>query len=265
LGQQKGLYLSRVIVSPAIYKIYETCPRQYQFFREYKFIPSRSADTFIGLLVHQTIERIHRIVLDGQLLTITQERLRELFEQTYYFLSQVKMRPVDEREKEKAYKQVENYFYNNQYEMYDLKNAEEHIAIMKDQYILTGQVDIVMEHNGRREVWDLKASNRPELGSLSLEQYERQLYMYAHSMEKRDKVKSERLVLYWTEEPLKEDALMSFKYQPEKAEKYIDDFEKVVMNIQKKNFAVTVLPEACICKKCDMRNLCMREGLIERC
>ena len=37
-------------------KIYETCPRQYQFFREYDFTPSRSAVIFFGLLVHQSIE-----------------------------------------------------------------------------------------------------------------------------------------------------------------------------------------------------------------
>jgi DNA helicase-2/ATP-dependent DNA helicase PcrA len=48
-------------------KIYETCPRQYQFFRDYAFTPSRSAVIFFGLLVHQTIEEIHRIALDGKL------------------------------------------------------------------------------------------------------------------------------------------------------------------------------------------------------
>ena len=47
-------------------KVYETCPRQYQFFREYDFTPSRSAVIFFGLLVHQTIEEIHRLVLDGK-------------------------------------------------------------------------------------------------------------------------------------------------------------------------------------------------------
>ena len=51
-------------------KIYETCPRQYRFFREYDFTPSRSAVIFFGLLVHQTIEEIHRIALDGNLDTI---------------------------------------------------------------------------------------------------------------------------------------------------------------------------------------------------
>jgi DNA helicase-2/ATP-dependent DNA helicase PcrA len=42
-------------------KVYETCPRQYQFFREYDFTPSRSAVIFFGLLVHQTIELDNRV------------------------------------------------------------------------------------------------------------------------------------------------------------------------------------------------------------
>ena len=46
-------------------KLYETCPRQYQFYREYDFTPSRSAVIFFGLLVHETIEEIHRLVMDG--------------------------------------------------------------------------------------------------------------------------------------------------------------------------------------------------------
>ena len=45
----------------------ETCPRQYQFFRLYDFTPSRSAVLFFSLLVHQSIEAIHRIALDGRL------------------------------------------------------------------------------------------------------------------------------------------------------------------------------------------------------
>ena len=56
-------------------KIYETCPRQYQFFREYDFTPSRSAVIFFGLLLHQTIEEIHRIALDGKLDTLDEPRI----------------------------------------------------------------------------------------------------------------------------------------------------------------------------------------------
>ena len=67
-------------------RIYETCPRQYQFFREYDFTPSRSAVIFIGLPVHQTIEEIHRIALDGRLHSLDEPRIQELFDRTFRFL-----------------------------------------------------------------------------------------------------------------------------------------------------------------------------------
>jgi len=89
-------------------KIYETCPRQYQFFREYDFTPSRSAVIFFGLLVHQTIEEIHRIVLDGKLHTLNRAHIEELFEQTFRFLSLSDVRPIGRAAKEGAFNQVMN-------------------------------------------------------------------------------------------------------------------------------------------------------------
>ena len=246
-------------------KMYETCPRQYQFYTEYKFVPSRPSETFIGLLVHQTIEKIHRIVLDGHLLTLTEAKLQDLFEQTYYFLSLTNMRLPDERDKEKAFKQVEDYFYNNQFEMYDVKSAEEHIAIMQDDYILTGKIDVVMDRNGKREIWDLKTSSLSELDSISLEYYERQLYMYAHALEQRDEIAPERLILYLTEKPCKEDAMMVFPYQRNRMDSAINQFEKVVTHIKARDFVVRDPPHPNICKKCDIRSLCIREGVIEPC
>jgi ATP-dependent DNA helicase UvrD/PcrA len=44
--------VKRAYSSTGDLKLYETCPRQYQFFREYDFTPSRSAVIFFGLLVH---------------------------------------------------------------------------------------------------------------------------------------------------------------------------------------------------------------------
>jgi DNA helicase-2/ATP-dependent DNA helicase PcrA len=98
-------------------KLYETCPRQYQFFREYDFTPSRSAVIFFGLLVHQTIEEIHRIALDGRLDMLDEARIRELFDQTFRFLCLSDVRPIGDTAKEAAFEQVMNYFRQNQNEM----------------------------------------------------------------------------------------------------------------------------------------------------
>lgn len=65
---------------------------------------------FFGLLVHQTIEEIHRRVLDGQLASINESRIRELFERTFTFLSLSDVRPIGAAAKESAFSQVMHYF-----------------------------------------------------------------------------------------------------------------------------------------------------------
>ena len=244
-------------------RMYETCPRQYQYYRHYKFAPSRPADTFFGLLVHQTLETIHRIVLDGQSTILTEANLRELFDQTFTFLSRTNRHVIDDREKEKAFEHVMNYFRQNQVEIFQVTQAEERVSIDKDRYILTGVLDLVLEHDGSREILDFKTAKRPADNSDYMETCERQLYMYAHALEQRDGRRPERLLLYWTEESLKKDALVIFPYQQEKVAKTVEQFETKVTHIQTGNFNITAPPHPEICKKCDLRSLCIREGVIQ--
>ena len=139
---------------------------------------------------------------------------------------------------------------------------EERVSIDKAEYILTGVLDVVLEQNGSREILDFKTARRPADNSDYLDACERQLYMYAHALEQRDGKRPERLLLYWTEEPLKKDALVVFHYQQEKVEKTVEQFETKVTHIQARDFDIIIPPPPDICKKCDMRSLCIREGVI---
>ena len=255
----KSLPMVRPRFSFTSVQMYETCPRKYQFYREFRFVPSRPDERFFGLLVHQTIEKIHRFVLDGELATLSEARLRVLFEQTLYSLSQGNMRSLEATQREKAYEQVLNYYVNNLPEMCLISKAEEQISIIEDDYVLTGTIDLVSKRGKALEILDLKTSRRPENDSDSMESYERQLCLYAHALERRDSIELERLLLYWTEESRREDALMVVPYDPEK----VEAFKYVVGQIKKKQFEVLKIPERRICLKCDIRNLCTREGLIE--
>ena len=143
-------------------RIYETCPRQYQFFREYDFTPSRSAVIFFGLLVHQTIEDIHRIALDGKLNTLNEKSIRELFERTFRFLCLSDVRPIGDTAKEAAFQQVLNYFRQNQAEMRRVIQTEVDVSLEKDGYILTGKVDLLLGGDGKLELLDFKTSPRPK-------------------------------------------------------------------------------------------------------
>ncbi len=245
-------------------KIYETCPRQYQFFREYDFTPSRSAVIFFGLLVHQTIEEIHRIALDGRLDTLDEPRIRELFDRTFRFLVASDVRPIGDAARESALAQVLNYFHQNRDEMRRVIQTEVDVSLEKDGYILAGKVDLLLGGDGKLELLDFKTSPRPKNSPELITAYERQLCTYAHILERRHGRHVDRLLLYWTSEPRKQDALMVLPYDPKRVEEAGLHFDETVRRIQAREFAVATPPEAAICKECDLRMLCQAEGVISR-
>ncbi|MCS7056190.1 MAG: ATP-dependent helicase [Thermoflexales bacterium] len=243
-------------------KIYETCPRQYLFFREYDFAPSRSAVIFFGLLVHQTIEGIHRIALDGKLDTLDEPRIRALFDRTFRTLCLSDVRPIGDAEREAAFQQVMNYFRQNRDAMRRIIQTEVDVSLEKDGYILTGKVDLLMGDDRQLELLDFKTSPRPKDSPALLAAYERQLCTYAHILERRHNKRVARLMLYWTSEPRKEDALMVLPYDPARVEEAGRYFDDTVRRIQAREFAVTTPPEAAICLECDLRALCRSERII---
>lgn len=245
-------------------RLYETCPRQYQFFREFDFTPSRSAVIFFGLLVHQTIEEIHRLVLDGKLATLNQERVRELFDKTFSFLLLSDVRPIGKAAKDGAFNQVINYFRQNQDEMKRVIETEVDVSLEKDDYILTGKIDLLMGGDGRLELLDFKSSPKPGNSPELLSMYERQLCTYAHILEQRYNKRPDRLLLYWTAEEKKSDALVQFPYRPELVDEAARDFDAVVSKIKAKDFRILSTPEIKICKECDLRSYCINSGTIAR-
>jgi CRISPR/Cas system-associated exonuclease Cas4 (RecB family) len=81
-------------------------------------------------------------------------------------------------------------------------------------------------------------------------------------LEKRYGKRPERLLLYWTAEARKADALMQFPYKPELVDEAAKEFDGVVGKIKAKDFRIVTVPEPNICKECDMRSLCFAEGTI---
>ena len=243
-------------------KIYETCPRQYQFFREYDFTPSRSAVIFFGLLVHQTIEDIHRIVIDGQINSLNENLIRQLFDQTFRFLCLTDVRPIGDAAKEAAFKQVIDYFRQNQDEMRRVIQTEVDVSLEKDGYVLLGKVDLLLGGDGKLELLDFKTSPRPKESPGLLAAYERQLCTYAHILEQRHGRQVDRMLLYWTAEARKDNALMVVPYDSTRVDEAGRHFDSVVSLIQAKEFSVKSPPEGGICRECDLRQLCYADGLI---
>ena len=242
-------------------RIYETCPRQYQFFRHYDFTPSRSAVIFFGLLVHQTIDDLHRIVLDGGIATLTDKRVEEIFQRTFDVLLLSDVRPPGPQARKAALRQVLNYIRQNRDEMQRIIDTEVDVSLEKDNYILTGKVDLLVGGDGKLELLDFKTQPRPDDPKL-YDVYEQQLCTYGHILETRYGKRPERLLVYWTAEERKQDAITVFPYRPEKVSQAAEHFDSVVKKIQQEEYGVVTPPERKICKNCDIRNLCWNEGII---
>ncbi len=242
--------------------MYETCPRQFQYFQEHKFASTRSLEVFSGLLVHQTLEGIHQIVLDGSIDALNHQKVQEIFERTFHFLKCSSMFSMEAGEQEKALRQVLNYFHNNYLELRQIEAAELSIQVEQDDYILTGKIDLVIRGSEGLEIIDFKTRARPEDISNHLAFYKRQLYLYAYGLEKRMKQQPKRLLLYWTAEEHKEDALMEIPYSHEDVKQVRVYFDEFVGKVKQRQFDVLIPPEPEICGSCNIRYLCMKEGII---
>jgi len=245
-------------------KVYETCPRQYQFFREYEFAPSRSAEIFFGTLIHQTIEDIHRWVLEGRELHEINDDIPEMFSANFRNLINAGYRPISEVQRDLAFQQIMNYFTQNQDRMHQVIETEVDVSLEMDDYILTGKIDLLLGEDKRLELLDFKAQPRPSAGDPRIPGYLQQLLIYAHILENRYSQRPDRMALYWTGESLRENALMVFPYQPERVMQAGTHFDQVVSEILAGDFKVKKPPQRKICSECDFRNYCISTGTIQQ-
>lgn len=244
-------------------KVFETCPRQYQMFRYYDFTPSRSAVIFFGLLVHQTIEDIHRLVLDGRLDDIDDARIEGLFDFNFRHLAKKDVRPIGATARRAALRQVLDYFHNNVAEMTRVLETEVDVSLEKEGYIVTGAVDLLLADDGSLEVLDFKSQPRPPDADPSIRTYYKQLCIYGHILEERRGRQPDRVLLYWSGERTRERALMSFDYRPEDVADSVSHFDSVVAEVQAQHFEVVTPPPRTICKECDFRSYCVSIGTID--
>ena len=123
-------------------------------------------------------------------------------------------------------------------------------------------VDLLLGGDGKLELLDFKTSPRPTDSPELLTAYVRHLCTYAHVLERRHGRRVDRLLLYWTAETRKEDALMILPYDARRVEDAGRHFDDTVRRIQAREFAVSVLPEPAICKECDLRSFCVGDGTL---
>lgn len=236
--------------------LFENCARQYKFYKELEFSPVRKSATIFGILVHQTIEDIHRAVLRGEENLISIDQIKQWFYINYNSIVKKEKTHLMPSTQLAALKQVLNYFEINRAMIKRVKEAEVEVSLVKPEYILKGTIDLIEGDGDSIEIVDFKSEKKPDIhrDRDKVDMYRRQLEIYAHLIEKKNNCQVSKLHLYYTGEE-SGSPYISFNKDSKSIDITIKEIDNVVKKIEKKQFAICKLPEK-LCGNCDIRFYC---------
>jgi DNA helicase-2/ATP-dependent DNA helicase PcrA len=242
--------------------LYENCPLQYKYFKELEFVEVRTGGVLGGSLLHQTIEDIHKAVLRKEEATLTNENITAWFNTNYYLLSKQLRSYLHLAQQKSLLKQVLRYRDNNQHQWDRIQEAEVDVSMVKEDYILKGTIDLIKGENDTVELIDFKSGDKPDVNSTEpqtrriIQQYRRQLEVYAHLVEQRTGQTVSRMHLYYPKED-NGSPYVTFKTNRENIGATISTFDDVVKRIESKDYDMNnVAKSEKLCGNCDMRFHC---------
>lgn len=114
--------------------------------------------------------------------------------------------------KERALREVINYYTQNQDFLSRIKEAEVDVSVEKEDYIISGKIDLLMGEGDEFEILDFKTQKKPEKDSSLIDSYFKQLCLYAYILRERYNKPVRKMYIYWTSEDKRKDALMELQY-----------------------------------------------------
>jgi DNA helicase-2/ATP-dependent DNA helicase PcrA len=238
--------------------VYENCSLQYKFYKELAFAPVRVSAMLFGMVVHQTIEDIHRAALRREEHLITQDNIAHWFDTNYTSLSKSEHAYLAEPQRIVALKQILRYAARQKGQWHTLKEAEVDVSLVKPDYIIEGKIDLIKGDGDTVELVDFKSEKKPDpdRDAERLDRYRRQLQVYAHLVEERTGQKVSKMHLYYTGEE-SGDPIITYPYQQTAVDATIQAFDDTVRKILRKEYGEKAL-SAKSCGDCDFRFYCER-------
>ncbi len=260
LKQVKSVNIKKQYSFTSHILLYENCPLQYKFYKALEFSPVRNAAVVFGILVHQTIEDIHKHILTGKADLVKNDNIKNWFNDNYLTLIKRFRTYLAPAQKNAALKQVLNYKERHKHEWHLIKEAEVEVSLVKEEYILKGTIDLIQGSNNTVEIVDFKGEKKPDINNpddkKKLERYRRQLEIYAHLVEEKQKHKVSKMHLYYTGAN-NENPFISFSKSDATITKTIKNFDEVVHKIESKNYDMTnIVKNNKLCGNCDFRYYC---------
>jgi DNA helicase-2/ATP-dependent DNA helicase PcrA len=237
--------------------MYRRCSRQYELFREREFAPSFAAQVFFGTVVHQTIEDIHRHVLDARPEPLTDELVDQFFRRNSDLLRRRGIHPLAPNQRDEARRHVQRYFDANKLLLDRVRDTEVEVTLEQDSYVLNGRIDLIQGEDGQLEMVDFKAQKRLEAGE-DFDHYTDQLALYQYLLEERYGERPKRAVLYFTGEDEPAHARVLVDLSAAKIDDVKHRFDETAHQILARDFELRTFPPKDTCRACDFQHYCLR-------
>ena len=239
---------------------YENCPVQYKFFRELNYPQVSTNAIMLGMLVHQTIEDVHREVLQGHPEHITHASIDAWLHDNYRQLRQNTGHSINESGLDVIFKHVNHYVEYAKNDWAKIRDAAVPVVMMQPNFILEGNIDLIRNEGDSIEIFNFKTEKKPDPttkdGSELLRRYKRQLDIYANIAEKRYGLRVSRMHLFYTGTQ-SESPFISYDYNASEVPQAISEVANIVERIENKDFRMPATNHCQqLCAKCDLKHFC---------
>ncbi len=241
--------------------VYDGCPKQYKFYKEYGFSQNKMFQTSIGSLVHATLEDMNKCAIRGEYERINEDAIREWFTQNYRSMQEVTGYYLTDQQLGNAQDQILRYYRHRKEELGHVWKSEEEINLVLPEYILQGIVDLVEGYGDTVEIVDYKTGPKPDHidHPERVSHYKKQLEIYAYLIAARYGKDISRMHLYYTSVKEGQDPLITFEWEKSNVDEAIMEVSDTVKRIENREFEEGVQNNYA-CRFCDMRYVCGKES-----
>lgn len=261
----KAVHFKKVYSFTSHISLYDSCPKQYKFYKDYAFAQHKMLHTSIGSLVHASLEDINKCAIEGHIERICGEMIRQCFFTNYRIMQEKTGYYLGSSQLDNALGHVLRYYENRKNELWKAYKAEEEIELILPNFILQGIIDLI-EYDPEQDAVDIidyKTGPKPDAVNVphSTDHYRKQLEIYAYLIEQKYNKPVRQMKLYYTSVNNGEPYII-FDHSKENIDSAISEITETIMNIENKRFDGDV-NNSYACRFCDMKYYCRKADVMK--
>ena len=223
--------------------LYRYCPMKYFLVREKEYSTFDKKVFNLGIITHKAIEHINKSFLQKQKI-FSDNYIKNLVKNIYKFQNIVLDNNV-----ERIIDIVKKYIKNEKDNFKYIKKVEASEFRVEDNYILYGQIDLILEDKNEIKIIDFKTGKYNEFEFSS--NYRQQLSLYKLLLQKKYDKEIKTYLYYLEEDEPKKEILID----DEDLKEDLENINKTTQDILDKKFPKIPYNQN-ICGFCEFKNYC---------